>query len=61
MYDEMLPSRYGTLAEAIRTTIRPEFKVPTDLFILYARDHSIKIYGLLSFYLSFLRGYSTKN
>ena len=35
----MLPSCYGTLAEAIRTTIRPEFRVPTDLLILHARDH----------------------
>ena len=50
-----------TLAEAIRTTIRPEFRVPTDLFMLYACDHSIKIFGLLSFNLSFLHDHSTKN
>ena len=48
----MLPSCYETLAEAIRTTIQREFRVPTNLFILYARDHSIKIYGLLSSFFS---------
>ena len=42
-----------TLAEAIiRTTIRPEFRVPTDLFMLYAHDHLIKI--LVFFHLIFL-------
>ena len=57
----MLPSCYETLAEALRTTIRLEFRVLTDLFILYARDHSTKIDGLLSFNISFLHDHSTKN
>ena len=38
----MLSSSYGTLAEALRTTIRLEFKILIDLFILYACDHSTK-------------------
>ena len=57
----MLPLCYGTLAKAIHTAIQPEFSVPTDLFILYAHDHSKKIYGLLSFNFSFLHDHSTKN
>ena len=32
----------------------PEYRIPTDMFILYARDHLTKIYGLLTFNLSFL-------
>ena len=47
----MLPSCYGILAEAIRTTIRPEFRVRTDLFILYGHNHSTKIYGMVFFHL----------
>ena len=45
----MLPLCYETLAEAIHTTIQPEFRVPTELFILYACDLSKKIYSLLFF------------
>ena len=48
----MLPSCHRTLAEAIPTTIWPEFKVPTDILVLYARDYSTKIYSFLSFNLS---------
>ena len=50
----MLPSCSGILAEAICMTIRPEFRVPTDLLILFAHHHSTKIYGPLSFNLSFV-------
>ena len=57
----MLPSRSVILAEAICMTIRPEFRVPTDLFLLFAHDHSTKIYGPLSFNLSFVHDRSTKN
>ena len=48
----MLPSRSGILTEALSTTIRPEFRIPTDLIILFVHDHSRKIYDLLSFILS---------
>ena len=57
----MLPSCSGILVESICTTIRPEFKIPTDLFLLQAHDHSTRIYGPLSFNLSFLHNHSTKN
>ena len=57
----MFPSRTVILAEAICTTIRPEFRVPTDLFLFFAHDHSTKIYGPLSFNLSFVHDHSTKN
>ena len=33
------------------TTIRPKMKVLIDLFLLFAHDHSIKLYGPLSFIL----------
>ena len=56
----MLSSRFGILAEAICTTIRPEFRVSTDLFLLFAHDHSTKIYGYLSFNLSFAHDHLTK-
>ena len=56
----MLSLRSVILAEAICTTIRPEFRVPTDLFLLFAHDHSTKIYGPLSFNLSFVHDHSTK-
>ena len=49
------------LKQYARTTIRPEFSVPTYLFLLFAHDHSTKIYGLLSFNLSFVHDHSTKN
>ena len=42
------------------TTIRPKIRVLTYLFILYAHHHSTKIYGPLSFILSFVHDYSTK-
>ena len=58
-YDEMLPLLSVILAEAIRTTIRPEFRVPTDLFLLFAHANSTKIYSPLSFNLSFLHDHST--
>ena len=61
LYGEMLPSRTVILAKAICTTIRPEFRVSTDLFLLFAHDHSTKIYGPLSFNLSFVHDHSTKN
>ena len=48
----MLPSYYGTLAEALRTTIRLEFRFLTDLFILYACDHLTKY--TVFFHLIFL-------
>ena len=48
----MLPLRYGILAKAIRTTIRPEFRVPTDLFLLYARNIQQKY--MVFFYVIFL-------
>ena len=49
----MLPSRSGILAEAMCTSIRPEFRVPTDLFLLFAHEQSTKIYGPLSFFFFF--------
>ena len=95
----MLRSCYGTLAEAIPTTIRAEFNLGSPLliylfymhatiqqkymvffhliflfcstirpkirvfidFFLCARDHLTKIYGPLSFILSFEHDHSTKN
>ena len=45
-------NRFGILAKTICTSIRPEFRVPTDLFRLFADTHSTKIYGPLSFILS---------
>ena len=57
----MLPSASGILAEAICTSIRPEFMIPTDLYFLFAHDHSTKIYGPVSFILSFVHDHSTKN
>ena len=56
----MLHSRSVILAEALCTTIPPEFRVSTDLFLLFAHDHSTKLYGPLSFNLSFVQGHSTK-
>ena len=35
------------------TTIRPKISVLIDLFVLFAHDHSTKIYSPLSFILSF--------
>ena len=37
-----------------------KFTVLFDLFILFTHDHSTKIYGFLSFILSFVRNQSTK-
>ena len=45
---EQLPIK----SEATRTTIRPEFNIPTDILVLNARDHSTKRYSFLSFNLS---------
>ena len=56
----MLASHSGILAEAICTNIRPEFSFLSDLFLLFAHDHSTKIYGPLSFNLSFVHDHSTK-
>ena len=39
-------------AASICTIIRPEFRVPTDLFLLYAHDHSTK--NVVLFHLIFL-------
>ena len=33
-------------------TIQPKIRVHTNLFLLFAHDHSTKVYGLLSFILS---------
>ena len=49
----MLPSCSRILVEAICMTIRPEFRVSTDLFILFAHDNLTKMYGPLSFNVSF--------
>ena len=49
----MLPPCSSILTKSLCTTIRPEFRIPTGLFLLYAHDHSTKIYGPLSFNLSF--------
>ena len=56
----MLPSRSVILAEAVCTTIRPKFRVLTDLFLLSAHDHSTKIYRPPSFILAFVYDNSTK-
>ena len=48
----MFPSCYGTLAETIRTTMRP-FRVPTDLFILYMHT-TIRQKYMVFFHLIFL-------
>ena len=48
----MLSSRHGILAEAVRTTFwSHRIYGPTDLFFLYAYDHSTKMYGPPSFSL----------
>ena len=41
------------------TTIRPKIMVLIDVFHLFAYDHSTKIYGPLSFILSFVHENST--
>ena len=56
----MLPLRSGILAESICTTIRTEFRVPIDLFLLFGHDHLTKAYGPLSFILSFVHNHLTK-
>ena len=43
------------------TTIRPKISVLIDLFLLFVRDHSTKLYGPLSFILSLVHHHSTKN
>ena len=39
----------------LRTTIRPEVRILTDLFLLFAHDHSTEKYDPLIFNLSFVR------
>ena len=56
----MFLSLFGILAEAICTTIRSEFRVPTDLFLLFLHDHSTKIYDPLPFIILFVHDHSTK-
>ena len=51
LYDKMLPSCYGTLVEALRTTIRLEFRVLTDLFYMHA---TIRQKYMVFFHLIFL-------
>ena len=41
-------------------TILPKIRVYTDLFLLFAHDHSTKVYCPLSFTLSFEHKHSTK-
>ena len=36
-------------------------RIPTDLFLLCAHDYSTKIYGPLSFVVSFVDNHYTKN
>ena len=48
----MLTLCYGILAKAIRTTIRPEFRVPTDLFLLYARNQKYMVFFHVIFFFS---------
>ena len=57
----MLPLRSVILAEAIYTIIRPKFRVPIDLFLLFAHEHSTEIYGPPLFNLSFVHDDSIKN
>ena len=57
----MLSLCSGILVESICTVIRPEFSIPTDLFLLFTHGYSTKIYGPLSFNLSFIHDHSTKN
>ena len=45
----------------LSTTVRPKITVHIDLFLLFVHDYSTKIYGLLSFILSFVHNHSTKN
>ena len=45
----------------LSTTVRPKITVHIDLFLLFVHDYSAKIYGLLSFILSFVHNHSTKN
>ena len=57
----MLPLRSRILAKAICTSVWAELRGPTDLFLLFSHDYSTKIYGRLSFKLSFVHDDSTKN
>ena len=43
------------------TTIRPRARVLIDLFLIFAHDHSTKIFGPLLFILYFVHDHSTKN
>ena len=44
----------------LRMTIRPEFRVSMDLFLLCAHDHLTEIYDRLSFILYFVNDHLTK-
>ena len=46
----MLSSCSGISAESICTTIRPEFRVPTDLFLLYARNQKYVVFFHVIFF-----------
>ena len=41
-------------------TIRPKIRVHTNSFLLFAHDHSTKVYGPLSLILSFVHDHSRK-
>ena len=56
----MLPSHSGSLTEEICTSIRPEFRVPNDLFLLFTHDHSVKVYDLLSIIIFFAQPFDQK-
>ena len=43
------------------TAIRPKIRFHIDLFLLFGHNHSIKVYGPLSFIVSFVHDHSTKN
>ena len=56
----MLPSRSRILAQAICRTIRPEFRVSTDLFFLFAHHHQTRIYTLHLIYILYVRPFDQK-
>ena len=43
------------------TTIRPKIRSHIDLHLLFAHEHSVRIYGPLSCNLPFVNDHSTKN
>ena len=50
----MLSARSRILAEAMCKSNWSEFRVPSGLFLLFAHNHSAKIYGLLSIIIFYL-------